>query len=90
MDTVELRDMMASSPPPELELKDDIIKLSMMGDEVAVKTLLDRGEITARWTDADGIGPLHVINPPPPPPRSTADRCSGPQSTIATPCASCS
>jgi hypothetical protein len=64
MDTVELRDMMASSPPPELELKDDIIKLSMMGDEVAVKALLDRGEITARWTDADGIGPLHVINTP--------------------------
>lgn len=59
MDTVELRDMMASSPPPELELKDDIIKLSMMGDEVAVKALLDRGEITASWTDSEGIGPLH-------------------------------
>lgn len=56
--------MMASSPPPELELKDDILKLSMLGDEVAVKALLDSGKVSADWIDAEGIGPLHVFLPP--------------------------
>lgn len=62
-DTVELRDMMASSPPPELELKEDIVKLSMLGDEVAVKALLDSGNVAADWVDSEGVGPLHVFCP---------------------------
>jgi palmitoyltransferase len=60
-DTVELKDMMASSPPPELELKDDIIKLSMHGDETAVRALLDSGKVAADWVDEEGLGPLHVL-----------------------------
>lgn len=59
-DTLELRDMMASSPPPELELKDDIVKLGMLGDEIAVKALLDSGKVAANWVDSEGVGPLHV------------------------------
>lgn len=59
-DTLELRDMMASSPPPELELKDDIVKLGMLGDEVAIKALLDSGKVAASWVDSEGVGPLHV------------------------------
>lgn len=55
--------MMASSPPPELELKDDIVKLSMLGDEIAVKGLLDSGKVTADWIDSEGVGPLHVLLP---------------------------
>lgn len=60
-DTVELKDMMASPPPPELELKDDIIKLSMHGDETAVRALLDSGKVAANWLDEEGLGPLHVL-----------------------------
>jgi len=60
--------MMASSPPPELELKDDIIKLSVNGDEAAVRALLDSGKVTARWLGEDGVGPLHVLWPLIPPP----------------------
>jgi len=69
-DTVELKDMMASSPPPELELKDDIIKLSVNGDEAAVRALLDSGKVTADWLGEDGVGPLHVLWPLVPPPFS--------------------
>ncbi|KAG0634061.1 hypothetical protein HOY80DRAFT_1012652 [Tuber brumale] len=58
-DTLELKDMIASSPPPELELKDDIVKLSVNGDEVAVRALLDSGKVTADWLGEDGVGPLH-------------------------------
>lgn len=53
--------MMASEPPPELELKDDIVKLSMLGDEIAVKALLDSGKVAADWIDSEGVGPLHVL-----------------------------
>lgn len=60
-DTLELREMMASEPPPELELKDDIVKLSMLGDEIAVKALLDSGKVAADWIDSEGVGPLHVL-----------------------------
>lgn len=59
-DTVELKDMMASTPPPELELQDDIVKLSINGDEVAVRSLLDSGKVAAEWVDDEGLGPIHV------------------------------
>lgn len=65
-ENVELRDMVASTPPPELELKDDIMKLAITGDELAIRELLDSGRASATYADGDGITPLHVSYPPPP------------------------
>lgn len=59
-DTVELKDMIASSPPPELPLKDDIMRLSMHGDEVGVRALLDSGKVGVDFRDSEGVSPLHV------------------------------
>ncbi|TGZ82810.1 ankyrin [Ascodesmis nigricans] len=58
-EVVELRDMAPSALPAELDLKDDIMKLAITGDEVAIRELLDSGKATATHTDADGITPLH-------------------------------
>ena len=59
-DPVELKDMIASTPPPELALKDDIHKLAIHGDELAIRALLDSGKATATDADAEGVTPLHV------------------------------
>ena len=69
---VELRDMIASTPPAPLELKDDIMKLAMHGDEVGLRALLDSGVVSADFRDEDGLSPLHArtsrnTRPPPPP-----------------------
>lgn len=57
---VELRDMIASAPPPQLALKDDIMKLSMHGDDIGLKALLDTGNVSANFQDEEGLTPLHV------------------------------
>jgi hypothetical protein len=57
---VELRDMVSSGPTSEMALKDDIMKLAMHGDELAVRALLDSGTVSACYQDSDGLTPLHV------------------------------
>ncbi|KAL7275745.1 palmitoyltransferase akr1 [Rhizina undulata] len=58
-ETVELKEMINSEPPTELPLKDDILKLSMLGDEVGIRALLESGKVKADWRDDEGVGPLH-------------------------------
>jgi len=62
MEQVELRDMIAAGPLPELALKDDIMKLAMHGDEAGLRALLETG-VSADYRDAEGITPLHVWHP---------------------------
>jgi len=62
IEQVELRDMIAAGPPPELALKDDVMKLAMHGDEIGLRELLDSG-VSADFRDAQGITPLHVWHP---------------------------
>lgn len=59
-DQVELRDMIASTPPPELALKDDVMKLAMHGDEIGLRALLDAGSVSADFRDDEGLSPLHA------------------------------
>jgi palmitoyltransferase len=60
---VELRDMIASEPPTPLPLKDDIMKLAMHGDDIAIRALLDSGNVSADFRDEDGLSPVHVRDP---------------------------
>ncbi|KAI5781242.1 hypothetical protein EDC01DRAFT_710110 [Geopyxis carbonaria] len=58
-ETVELKDMIASAPPPELGLKDDIMNLARHGEETAIRELLAAGKASADFRDEDGLSPLH-------------------------------
>jgi hypothetical protein len=64
-DHVELHDMIVSTPPAALALKDDIMKLAMHGDEIGIRALLDSGPLSADFRDAEGLTPLHVCAPRP-------------------------
>ena len=87
-DHVEMEDMLPSGP--EQSPDEDIMQLARLGDIQGIERLYESGKFDAKYCDAEGITPLHVIsilvstaaliglaNPFP----------SGPQSTISMRCA---
>lgn len=84
---VELEEINPSGQDSSPE--DDIMQLARMGDIQGIERLYDSGKYDALYCDAEGITPLHVIRPAIVLDGGCTDPvCSGPQSIIATHCAS--
>lgn len=57
---VELEQMKPSEEEVKLPLHEDIMQLAMLGEIGPIQTLIDKGKISAKHKDKEGITPLHV------------------------------
>tara|TARA_R110002060_G_scaffold25247_4_gene34468 strand:+ start:406 stop:726 length:321 start_codon:yes stop_codon:yes gene_type:complete len=58
-DHVEMEDMLPSGP--EQSPEDDIMQLARLGDIQGIEKLYESGKFDAKYCDAEGITPLHVL-----------------------------
>lgn len=52
----------SNNPKPSLPVEEDIMQLSRLGEIGAIQKLFESGKFNARYTDEEGITPLHVSN----------------------------